>query len=220
MKKRLERKLMPIQMRCFGNWRPRVASPSTVFSLHLDGWDLSVKKTLRYSESLRQLKRTQHFLKRRYALLQANYLPVYVDETGFAPKSHRPYARALKGQKIIGYRAAEQRPRTSLLGAYRQHQLIAPMLFEGTCNTSLFNQWLQQFLIPELTQPSLIILDNATFHRARSTWQILHQAGHRLLYLPPYSPHLNPIEKLWANIKRVRQSHPNKSIDQIINAFF
>jgi putative transposase len=177
---------------------------------------LSVKKTLRYGESLRRPERTRHFLKRIYGLEQANYCPVYVDETGFAPTTCRLYARAPKGKQIIGYRAAAQRPRQSLLGACRKKRLIAPLLFEGTCNTVLFNEWLKHCLLPELTQTSLIILDNAAFHRSRSTMQLIHQAGHRLLFLPPYSPHLNPIEKLWANIKRTWQGKHQSSMEQII----
>ncbi|MCL2021955.1 MAG: IS630 family transposase [Betaproteobacteria bacterium] len=147
-------------------------------------------------------------------------IAVLVDETGFAPTTYRPYARAPKGEKVIGYRAAFRHPRTSLLGAYLQTRLIAPLLFEGTCNTALFNEWLKHFLLPELTQPSLIILDNATFHRSRSTMRIIHQAGHRMLFLPPYSPHLNPIEKLWANIKRAWQNNAQSSIEQIIKESF
>jgi putative transposase len=143
-----------------------------------------------------------------------------VDETGFAASTYRPYARAAKGQQVIGYRAAAQRPRISLVAAYCQKRLFAPLLFEGTCNTLLFNQWLEHCLLPELTQPSLIILDNAAFHRARSTIQLIRQAGHRLLFLPPYSPHLNPIEKLWANIKRVWQHHHTTTIDHIIKTYF
>lgn len=94
------------------------------------------------------------------------------------------------------------------------------MLFEGTCNIHIFNEWIKQFLLPILKKPSVIILDNATFHKARSTLQLVKEAGHRLLFLPPYSPHLNPIEKLWANIKRTWQYSQHLSIEQIIYMFF
>lgn len=108
----------------------------------------------------------------------------------------------------------------SLLGAYLNKKLIAPMLFNGTCNTSIFNEWLKHFLLPSLTKPSVIILDNATFHKARSTLKLIKEAGHRLLFLPPYSPHLNPIENLWANIKRAWQYAQHLSIEQLINMYY
>lgn len=82
----------------------------------------------------------------------------------------------------------------SLLGGYLKNKQIAPMLFEGTCNTAIFNEWIRRFLLPNLTKPSAIILDNATFHKAKSTFDLIRQAGHRLLFLPLYSPHLNPVE--------------------------
>ena len=139
-----------------------------------------------------------------------------MDETGFAPSTYRPYARAFRGEKVIGYRASAQRPRTSLLGGYLKNKLIAPMLFGGTCNTTIFNEWLRHFLLPILTKPSVIILDNATFHKARSTLTLITEAGHRLLFLPPYSPHLNPIENLWANIKRSWQNSNSHSLETFL----
>lgn len=56
-------------------------------------------------------------------------------------------------------------------------------------------------LIPQLKQGQVLILDNASFHRSEKTKKIVEEAGYRLLFLPPYSPDLNPIEKCWANLK-------------------
>lgn len=75
------------------------------------------------------------------------------------------------------------------------------MTFKGTCNTEVFNAWLSQVLIPELSPGQIIIMDNASFHKSAKTKELIEAAGCKLLYLPPYSPELNPIEKTWANIK-------------------
>ena len=75
------------------------------------------------------------------------------------------------------------------------------MCFEGTCNTSLFNNWLKQVLIPNLTAGQVLILDNASFHKSRESEKLIKAAGCKILFLPPYSPDLNPIEKCWANMK-------------------
>ena len=81
------------------------------------------------------------------------------------------------------------------------------MCFQGTCNTALFNSWLKQVLIPQLPVGKVLILDNATFHKSKESQEIVKKAKYRLMYLPPYSPDLNPIEKCWANLKnRVRES--------------
>ncbi len=79
------------------------------------------------------------------------------------------------------------------------------MLFAGTCNTAVFNTWLEQCLLKELTQPSVIIMDNAAFHKSSQTKQLIESHGHVLLYLAPYSPDLNPIEHTFAHLKAKRR---------------
>jgi len=76
------------------------------------------------------------------------------------------------------------------------------MVFNGSCNTALFNQWVEQFLIKELKPGQAVIMDNASFHKSQKTKDLIESVGCRLIFLPPYSPDLNPIEKFWANMKR------------------
>jgi transposase len=78
---------------------------------------------------------------------------------------------------------------------------MAPMLFEGICNTEVFNQWFKHMLLPQLTAGSVIVLDNASFHKSEHTRRLVEHAGCQLLYWRPYSPDLNPIEKLGTNLK-------------------
>ncbi len=83
------------------------------------------------------------------------------------------------------------------------------MCFEGTCDTSLFNVWLKQVLIPNLIPGQVLILDNASFHKSTESQKLVETAGCKILFLPPYSPDLNPIEKYWANMKiKVRELLP------------
>jgi transposase len=146
------------------------------------------------------LRRKKYLLRHWRAQLKGCPL-VYLDETGFAPSTHRMHGWACRGKKVHGQQNGLKRPRTSLIGGYHEHKLIAPMLFEGTCNTGLFNRWLEQMLLPQLNAGSVIVLDNASFHKSEQTRQWVKQAGCQLLLLSPYSPDLNPIEKLWANFK-------------------
>lgn len=76
------------------------------------------------------------------------------------------------------------------------------MIFEGTCHSELFETWVEKFLIKELIPGQIVIMDNATFHKSAKTKELIEQAGCQLLFLPPYSPDLNPIEKFWAWLKR------------------
>jgi hypothetical protein len=71
---------------------------------------------------------------------------VYLDETGFDLAASRTHGRAERGRKVYGARSGNRRPRTSLIGALVRGKLTAPMLFSGTTNTALFNQWLKDML--------------------------------------------------------------------------
>ncbi len=75
-----------------------------------------------------------------------------------------------------------------------------------------------KILLPSLQEKSVIVMDNAAFHKGKDMQQIIQDAGHILLYLPPYSPDLNPIEKKWAQAKQIRRS-TNCSINQLFNDY-
>ncbi|VOD09427.1 IS630-Spn1, transposase Orf2 [Streptococcus pneumoniae] len=80
-------------------------------------------------------------------------------------------------------------------------ELIAPMTYEETMTSDFFEAWFQKFLLPTLNTPSVIIMDNARFHRMGKLELLCEEFGHKLLPLPPYSPEYNPIEKTWVHIK-------------------
>jgi len=76
-------------------------------------------------------------------------------------------------------------------------------------NADLFEGWVECIFVPCLVEPSksVLIIDNATFHNKNRLWDIADEYGFRLIFLPPYSPDLNPIEKSWANIKNRLRLH-------------
>lgn len=133
---------------------------------------------------------------------------VYVDETGFQQHVTRTSGWALRGQKIYGDVRGNNRKVTNLIMAQRRKEWLAPWLFTGTCNHIVVNTWLETQLIPELEKPSIIIMDNAPFHKKKDIAAILEKHGHVLLSLPPYSPDFNPIEKTFGTIKKRRQYAP------------
>lgn len=98
--------------------------------------------------------------------------------------------------------------------------LIAPMLFTGSLNAEGFEQWLEFYLIPALTIPSILIMDNAPIHRKNMIREIVEAAGHIVLFLPTYSPDLNDIEHDFSALKRARMhAHPGTSIDKVIQDY-
>lgn len=135
---------------------------------------------------------------------------LYLDESGIDFQNHRPYARAARGQKVeFPVCGAKPHARVSLIAAFHQGVLKAPMRFEGHADTDVFNAWVKHCLLPELRPGLSVVLDNASFHKSPKTKQMIQQAGCTLLPLPSYSPDFNPIEHQWHTIKsRLREIQP------------
>lgn len=144
---------------------------------------------------------------------------VYVDESGFERTTQRDYGYASRGRRVHGFRSGNRRPRTSLIAGLVGKKLMAPFLFEGTCDTDTFNLWLEQMLVPKLDPGAVVVLDNATFHKSTITKEIIENAKCNLLFLPPYSPDLMPIEKAFGTLKRQRKYNADMPIDQIIRVY-
>lgn len=127
---------------------------------------------------------------------------VYLDESGINEYLHREYGRSLRGKEVQGEISGKRFARQSVISALLNGKFFAPMCFEGTCDTSLFNTWLKEMLIPNLIPGQVLILDNASFHKSAESQKLVEAVGCKILFLPPYSPDLNPIEKYWANMKK------------------
>lgn len=126
---------------------------------------------------------------------------IYLDESGVNEYLYRQYGRGFRNQKILGEVSGKRFARQSVISALFKGKFLSPMCFEGTCDTILFNIWLKKVLIPKLSPGQVLILDNASFHKSSESKRLIEAAGCKILFLPPYSPDLNPIEKFWANMK-------------------
>jgi transposase len=80
--------------------------------------------------------------------------------------------------------------------------IVAPLQYEGTMDSDLFELWFREYLLPALPAHSVIVMDNAAFHRKSRLLYLAQQTGYKLIFLPPYSPELNPIEHFWSWLKR------------------
>ena len=106
-----------------------------------------------------------------------------------------------------------------MIGAHIGERFTAPVLFQGACDALAFNAWLEHQLCPLLDETHVVIMDNASFHKGSETARLIAATGASLLFLPPYAPELNPIEKDFANIKRRYQYNPEASIEEIIKVY-
>ena len=144
---------------------------------------------------------------------------VYIDESGFTKTDFRRYAYAPKGMCVEAEVPSHRYTTTTLIAARLDGCFTVPVLFEGSCDSLAFNAWFSEMLSPLLNDNHVLIMDNASFHKGSETAALIQASGASLLFLPPYSPELNPIEKDFANIKRIRQYNAETSIDEIIKVY-
>lgn len=146
----------------------------------------------------------------------------YVDESGIDSYFYREYAYAPRGEKVYGKISGRKFQRSNIVAAKLNDKIIAPMQYKGITNATLFENWFEQCLLPCLSKENVVIMDNASFHRKNELFQIAEKHHITLIFLPPYSPELNPIEKFWANLKYwlKMNAHHFDHIDDAIKAAF
>ena len=119
----------------------------------------------------------------------------------------RLYGYSKIGKRCHGLRNFGEKKRINAIGALHRGKLLTVSLFSCNVDTLVFKTWVEKDLIPKLPKESVFVIDNASFHKDASIKEILEKHKHSLLYLPPYSPQYNPIEKKWAQAKMLRRRH-------------
>lgn len=131
---------------------------------------------------------------------------IYVDECGLEEGIRREYARSPKGEKVLCDITGKRCSRISIIAGLNRGIPIAPLYFQGYCDTDVVLSWMEKVLIPELQPGTVVIWDNASFHLSSRFKILIEGVGCTLLSLPPYSPDLNPIEQWWSALKaRIRR---------------
>lgn len=130
------------------------------------------------------------------------------------------YGWSPSGERFYGLKSGRRQGRVNMIPAYRDGQLIAPFTVEGACNRMVFEIWLETCLIPVLKPGEWVILDNATFHHGGRIVELIEAVGAQVVYLPPYSPDLNRIEKCWAWLKNriCKQLHHSNNLRDAMDA--
>lgn len=140
----------------------------------------------------------------RYEVIEKRPI-VYLDESGFTLDSPRTHGYSAQGKRCFGTRDWQARGRLNAIGAIVNFQFIAITLFDSYIDSDVFYAWLIEDLLPKTPQNSVIVMDNASFHKRNDMIQAIEKAGHTPEFLPPYCPDLNPIEKKWAQAKAIRR---------------
>ena len=146
----------------------------------------------------------------------------YVDETGIDTCLYREYGWSERGLRLMGNISGHKFERTGIVAAQIGKSLLAPLTYNGAMDSLLFEMWFENCLLPVLPKAAVIVMDNASFHRKNKLVPLAEKSGHRLIFLPPYSPELNPIENFWSWLKRyLRKTLPSTSSfnDALCSAF-
>ncbi|MCL2853885.1 MAG: IS630 family transposase [Defluviitaleaceae bacterium] len=179
---------------------------------------LRVKKTKRYAENC-PVKRAK-FIEIISSYPQDKIY--YIDECGIDAYIYREYAYAPRGVKVIGKISGKKFKRTNIVAAKCGSGIVAPMIYDGTTDSALFEHWFENALLKSAPKGSCFVLDNASFHRKPKLRELTKAADCYIEFLPPYSPDLNKIENYWFWIKqRLRKTLPlfDSFMDALMDCF-
>jgi transposase len=178
---------------------------------------IKLKKKLKiYRESCK--KACKRFIEKLNKYKSKQKVIVYVDESCFDLNMTREHVWARKGEKILGEVSGKRTDRReTLVAGLCENKIIAPITFKGTTDSVTLNCWLTDHLLPCISgKKAVIVMDNAAFHKSVETKHIIKKNRHILLFLPPYSPHLNPIERMFGSIKKHFKNTEHSIPDDIL----
>jgi len=138
---------------------------------------------------------------------------VFLDESGATTEMTRRYGRAPSGERLREATPAGHWSTLTLLGAMSQKGMLASMTVESPTDGDVFLAYLDEVLCPRLSPGQVVVMDNLATHKVAGVRQRIEAAGATLLYLPPYSPDFNPIEKAWSKIKQRLRSVKSRTVE-------
>ena len=118
-----------------------------------------------------------------------------------------------RGQRVKGKAPSGRWKTMTFIAALRHNAIGAPCLFDGPINGQAFLAWVRQILVPTLKPGEVVIMDNLGSHRGKAVRNAIRKAGAKLLFLPEYSPDLNPIEQVFAKLKALLRKAQERSIE-------
>ncbi len=140
---------------------------------------------------------------------------VFLDETSTATNMIRRYGRSLAGSRLVAAVPHGHWRTTTFVAGLRQTGVVAPLVLDGPMTGTAFRAYVEQFLAPALEPGDVVVLDNLAAHKVDGVRRAIAAAGASLLYLPPYSPDLNPIEQLFAKLKALLRKAAARTRDDL-----
>ena len=142
----------------------------------------------------------------------------FIDESAASTSMTRLYGRGPVGERVMDSAPLAGWHSHTMLSGIRWDGPFAPLLLDGALDGEAFAAWVEQFLIPELRPGDVVVMDNLPTHRVKAASELLEKSGHGLLYLPPYSPDMNPIEEMWSKVKSFLRDAKARTYDELLAA--
>ena len=176
------------------------------------------KKSLRASEQdrddVRQARKSWP-----YRLARRNKQRLfYLDESGAQTNLLRLYGRAPRGERLVDTAPAGHWSSLTMICALLYDRVAAPMVIEGAMNQLTFQGYVDWLLVPELRPGDTVIMDNLSCHKSPAVEASIEATGAKLMLLPPYSPDLNPIERMWSKVKASLRRESQRTKKTLVNA--
>lgn len=140
---------------------------------------------------------------------------VFLDETGATTNMVRRYGWGRRGDRLIDVAPHGHWKTTTFVAGLRSTGIIAPLVLDGPMTGQTFLAYVQQFLAPALSPNDVVVMDNLPAHKVPGVRDALTAAGASILYLPPYSPDLNPIEQMFAKLKALLRGAATRTRDAL-----
>lgn len=138
-----------------------------------------------------------------------------MDESGFDTHQKYSYAWSKRGERVSENKPGGKGSRINIVSCLNfKRELFASFTFEGSCDKDVFNIYTKEILIPVLSEGMTVVLDNASFHKSSDIEILLKEKKCRVMYLPTYSPDLNPIENYWSPIKNDLRKRFLEAVDE------
>ena len=143
---------------------------------------------------------------------------MFLDETWATTAMVRTHGRAPRGERLVCAVPAGHWRTTTFVCGLRHDGLVAPLVLDRAMNGAAFLAYVERMLAPALEPGDLVVLDNLSSHKVAGVRQAVEARGASLLYLPPYSPDLNPIEQVFSKLKRLLRTAAARTVDALWDA--
>lgn len=143
---------------------------------------------------------------------------VFIDESGAKTNMTRLRGRAPRGERLHAGAPCGRWESTTMISSVRLDGSTACMTVEGATNTEVFRAYVREILLPTLREGDIVVMDNLGAHKNAETIALIESAGAEAVFLPPYSPDLNPIEMMWSKVKSILRKLEARDTESLVNA--